>query len=544
MNRIKLFFKQSAVPCRTAFFCSFFFAVFTLLGSWLRGGSTVSHELPLLLCKLIFSFILLFFLILGLLWLRAHSFFYRKITVSGILRSHGRLLVFLLFLLFYLPAFLALYPGIFGYDGPTEMMQFFHLHGNHMTAQHTLAHIYLLAGCFNTGRLLLHSANLGLSLYGILQAVILSAVFTYTIDWLYRHGAGKFLLLFSFLFLAVNPVIQLMLFNTTKDTLFGGFFLLTVLELAEIGQTLAQKSDCSLNAFHWKRFLLFASLMCLFRKQGYFLLFFVLLIACFLYGKKNLRLLMLLASGALIGYFLMNPLVTLTGTAQADKREMLSVPMQQVACVWLADHETHTLLTDQERKDIEALILPENLSQCTLVTADPVKSGFQTPVLMADKAKYLSLYLHLSLRYPQIYLRSYCGLLSGYFDLFSPLPARYLMEENTYADFHVLGITRQSLFPAYAAYLHFAASDLTGIAAILTGAALPVWIMLLTLITGIAERRKEIMLPLLLMFGQWGIMLLSPVALLRYAFPLIITIPVLLFLWIHSACNDTCQMRG
>ena len=118
------------------------------------------------------------------------------------------------------------------------------------------------------------------------------------------------------------------------------------------------------------------------------------------------------------------------------------------------------------------------------------------------------------------------------------------MEENTYADFHVLGITRQSLFPAYAAYLHFAASDLTGIAAILTGAALPVWIMLLTLITGIAERRKEIMLPLLLMLGQWGIMLLSPVALLRYAFPLIITIPVLLFLWIHSACNDTCQMRG
>lgn len=500
----------------TACLCSLLFTLFLLLGIWLRGAAPFRVMLPRLLLLGLLSLFCCLILLYGILTLRDRFAEKQSPVPHGHLTLH-RLQWFCLFLLCDLPAFFALYPGIFGYDGPTEMMQLFGLNGNVMTAQHTLAHIYLLGGILQLGRWLSGSYSFGLILYGLLQAIVLAAVFTEVLLWMQKRGCGRILLIVSFCFLALHPVLQMMTFNTTKDTLYSAFFLFFLTRLTD----LTQAPDTTPAV----PFCISAVLLCCFRKQGVFLLAFLLLAALLWFRTK--KVLLLLAASFCLGYLLMGPLVNLTGIPQGDPREMLSVPMEQVACVYLADAQGAALLNAQERAEIEALIPRNNLLACNLVSVDAVKSGFRTPVLQAHFSEYLSLYVHLGLRYPEIYLRSFCGLLSGYFDLFSPLPVRHLMYENTYADFHVLGLTRHSLLPVYAGYLR-AVSRVQGLPAILLGAAWPAWLMLLTLTDTIVRKRRTCLLPCLLLFGQWGIQLLSPVALLRYAVPLLVCVPVLL----------------
>lgn len=422
----------------------------------------------------------------------------------------------------YIPTLLAFFPGIFGYDGPVEMFQ---VYGGieEVTAHHPLAHIYLMKACFELGNILTGNYNAGLFLYSVIQMFVMTGAFVYSIIWMRKKKFSAFWRILAFLYLTLNPIVQLLNLNTTKDTLWSGFFLLGVLFLMDV---LDEWSKQNIVKF------LFAAIgMCVFRNQGYIILAFVAVGVLLLLRKNAWKSFVIMIICVITGWFLMGPFVNMLGIAHGDSREMYSIPMQQLARVWKEAEAGNAELSVQERKLIEELIPVENLQMYAPNSADFVKSGFITSVFNKHKTEYMRLYLNLAVRYPGIYVRAFTELVSGFWDITQYGDFRGLLYTNTYTDpfFNVCQIGRKSLFPAYESYLVTFAENLDSfpIFNIVFSHVFPVLLLVIVMVESLLQKRWKLLAVMMFLFGQWGIMLLSPAMLIRYAYPLMVCVPIL-----------------
>ena len=311
---------------------SILFTLFILSGQWsgAEGLSKGYYMAQGIACLLLF-----FAGTLGIFWIR-DRFGWKLRTEDGqdFMEKRGigvkreYLFALLAILLLYLPAFLAVFPGIFGYDGPGEILQFFS-DREPVTAHHPLAHELLLAGCFHLGYFLFGDYNPGLMLYSIVQSVTVAACAAYAVIWLRRRRIAFGYRVAALLFFGLNPLIQMLAYNTTKDTLYGAFFLLVFLLLLDLLETWNRRRAIG--------FVAAAILMCLFRNQGYYILAFVCLGIFVFLRKRGGKVCSILLISAVVGWFFMGPLISILQIPKGDPREMLSVPMQQMAAVWKAD---------------------------------------------------------------------------------------------------------------------------------------------------------------------------------------------------------------
>ena len=125
----------------------------------------------------------------------------------------------------YAAAFLAVYPGIYSYDASVQVLQFFG--DNPVTSHHPILHTLFLCGSLKAGEVLFHSYQAGLALYSLIQITFMAAVITFVLYRMVRRNVPNWLVILSWLFLAANPYMQVLALLTTKDVLFGAFFLLT-----------------------------------------------------------------------------------------------------------------------------------------------------------------------------------------------------------------------------------------------------------------------------------------------------------------------------
>ncbi len=81
---------------------------------------------------------------------------------------------FAVFLLSYLPCFLAFYPGIAAYDSYIQIHQIFE---NSFNDHHPLFHTLMIKAALFVGEKMFQSLNAGIALYVIVQCILLAAVF-------------------------------------------------------------------------------------------------------------------------------------------------------------------------------------------------------------------------------------------------------------------------------------------------------------------------------------------------------------------------------
>lgn len=444
-----------------------------------------------------------------------------------------RLWLFLTFLTgcVYVPVFLAVYPGVYSYDASVQVLQCFG--GLPLSTHHPLLHTWFLCGCLKAGLVLFDSAQAGLALHSVLQSAFMGGVFSAVLCRMRRRGASWLLLALSWLFLAVNPYLAVFSFVTTKDVLFGAFFLLTF-DMAYDMTACPEGffADRGRTALMWVCVLL----MCLLRNQGiYVVLFFFCLTGLdwFYRGRgravKRLAVFTLAASAA--WYVLSGPVPALLGAEKGDMREMLSVPMQQLARVY---HEAPDKLRGEERVYLERLIDVQALNSYVRANADPVKSGFRTEVLKEDPGRFLKVWAAIGLRAPRVYLDSFfMGNWGYWYPGASQYWISYILFDGAFmeADVNILGIRRDSRLPGLEGWLRRVtlepAFESVPVLRFLLNQAFPFWLALLSLTAAVYRRRPQEALPLLLVFGYWGTLLLGPVTNLRYALPLIDCVPVM-----------------
>lgn len=430
----------------------------------------------------------------------------------------------------YLPVFLAVYPGIYSYDASIQVMQLYGVHP--LTTHHPLLHSLYLYVCFQAGEILFHSYQAGMAMHALSQAVFMAAVFSFVLCRMRRRGAPVWLLVLSWAFLVLNPYVTVFSFVTTKDVVFGAFFLLAfdfALDLtSDPGRFLAEKRN-SLVFFGTVIFL------CLFRNQGIYVYWFfagILVLAFFFTAvpkKTAARFLLGTLTVTAVWYALSGPVPQAFGIGKGDAREMLCVPMQQLARVWTEEPES---LTEEEKNYIETVIDPLALEAYVRVNADPVKSGFRTEVLTQDPGKFLSVWSSVGRKNPDHYFDSFCMGNWGYwYPGQSQYWIHYILFDGAFLEpeYNILNIHRNSHFPVLEQKLReitlTPVFDSVPLLSFLLNQAFPFWLMLTAALWSIWKKKYRNLFPLLLIFGYWGTLLLGPVTSLRYALPLIYCVP-------------------
>ena len=275
--------------------------------------------------------------------------------------------------------------------------------------------------------------------------------------------------------------------------------------------------------------------MCLFRNQGIYVFLFFVLAVCLFLRKKVYRRNWFIGASLLVAalwYVLSGPIPTAFGVGKGDAREMLCVPMQQLARIY---HEVPEELAPEEKKYIETLIDPQALSEYVRVNADPVKSGFHTEVMQADMGRFVRTWAEIGKRHPNIYLDSFLMGNWGYWYIGdNQYWISYILYDGAYLedDLNILHITRNSHFQALSDWLREAtltpAFQSVPMLSVLLNQAFPFWLMLFAAGFAAWKCRAYEILPMMLLLGCWGTLLLGPVVSLRYALPLIYCVPRLL----------------
>ena len=455
----------------------------------------------------------------------------------------------------YLPVFLAVYPGIYSYDASAQLLQFY---GKlPLTTHHPLIHTLYLGLCMKIAGRLFHTYQAGMALYALSQSFFMSAVFSLCLCRMKARRAPRWLCVASWTFWILNPYLTVFSFVTTKDVLFGAFFLLafdTACCLAEdpehFWRGMCQKKedlDKEKNpngtgsrkevgkTGDWLLFFVSVLFMCLFRNQGIYVFLFFVLAVCLFLRKKVYRRNRFIGAALLVAalwYVLSGPIPTAFGVGKGDAREMLCVPMQQLARMY---HEVPEKLTPEEKEYIETLIDPQALSEYVRVNADPVKNGFHTEVMQADIGRFVRTWAEIGKRHPGIYLDSFLMGNWGYWYMGdSQYWISYILYDGAYleGDLNILHITRNSHFQALSDWLREAtltpAFQSVPVLSVLLNQAFPFWLMLFAAGFAVWKHRAYEILPMMLLLGYWGTLLLGPVVSLRYALPLIYCVPRML----------------
>lgn len=315
------------------------------------------------------------------------------------------------------PYLVAMAPGNMNYDTTGQIAQFFSLMGwgepyqlsDHHPAFVTFVYGSVIYAC----EVLFSHARLGVLILVLLQtcatALAFSAALVVAVSrWRVPRGLAFALALWSGLF----PLIPLAVCSLSKDSFFSWVFVLFVLCVAELART----RGAVLSSLRFVGgFVLVCALMALTKKFGVYVVAATVLCALFVCGRpwRNMvRLGAPLVLAGLLSWCLVSSLVVSLGGIPGGKQEMLSVPIQQVALVYVEHGEE---LSEKDRAAIDGLLecdtLAERYSPWTVDDAKKVAKGKPDDAYRT----FLATWIELGVRYPGSYFDAWAALDSPLF---------------------------------------------------------------------------------------------------------------------------------
>ena len=336
----------------------------------------------------------------------------KQLTVRYVrrLRSKPFWTSFFTILILYVPYILVSYPGIFMSDSVSIVAQGWGFAD--FTSHHPVFYQLILNTCMKAGVKIFHSWNIGLFLYSMLQMLFVISVLSCGIHILlcYTKIRVRYVMALM-LYFVVQPRIVNYMFLATKDVFYAAFILLWIEMLF-----LIKKNG-------WKAAYGVAygvSLLCsiLIRNDGFYVVGISLLIFCFLdrasWKKHALCLFLVIAAQVLFSSVIFPGL----GAKSGSKREMLSIPIQQVArTVW--KHPEH--ITREEEQVILNACDFESLEEIGASydsnISDNIKDYFVWDAFSTEAKEFYKVWLHLGLKHPVTYIEAF---IANYYHYFYP----------------------------------------------------------------------------------------------------------------------------
>lgn len=423
--------------------------------------------------------------------------------------------IYLIMLLPYLICFLAYFPGCMSYDSWYITLQALGIIGfdNHHPFLHTL-----VWSIFARMDEWLGIDQIGIILYTALQLIVMTAIYAYVSIVLGRRveGRGKVI---AFLYYALNPVFHIFTIVLTKDVYFSGCFLLLNITLIDyIENELSGKEDKACQ----RKIMVLTLLCCLLRNNMIYVII-VFGIILFLVFKKNvIKCRGILAAVGL--FFLITKIVYPSiGVAEGSVKEMLSVPLSQIAAVYNSDTSR---LRESDRELVKKYI--PDVESYNKFFADPIKTNFNEQAFKEEKGEFLTLWWDLFTEYPAEYIKAFLSLNLPFW--YPPMDSvrEYIETDNYSQDYPV---ERLNLLPAVYNYYEKISENQAGwmhwpVFRLLYSIGMPIWILLFFLFWFVANKRKAMVLAMVPVILLWMTYLLGPVSSFRYIEPLLLTYPI------------------
>ncbi len=454
------------------------------------------------------------------------------------------LVSFGLTVLCWLPCYLAYYPGICAYDTTIQLGQ---VEGGAYNDHHPIAHTLLLDGFLAFGEKVFGDVNTGLALLVLFQMLALAAVFAWGITLLAGRGIRKWVLVCMQIVTMIYPFHMYMSVSVCKDVLFTVFFLLQMLALYEM----IRRRKTGLDGYD-VLFAVGSVGMQLYRNNGrYAMLVLMAVLVLAVIGGKGARKFWCKAAvncalSLIVGSLCISGLFRVTGAEQGDRREMLSMPIQQLARCMIYHGGVGVLAEDDDSMDAESkalindFLLNESYKEYRPDIADPVKRHTNTYVVRYRAEDFVRTYLRLLGDYPGDFINAALAVNAGYLYIgdeshayinangrdtgLGYVQTRFLTEE-----LNSQGIYQASKWESlYDIMEKWADANTYLKLPVLKYLFVPgmfLWFYLLLAGYLVANRKYDRCVPLALVLGYYATLILGPTVQLRYIYPLMIALP-------------------
>jgi hypothetical protein len=451
----------------------------------------------------------------------------------------------ILLFIIWLPAFFAVYPGLFSYDIAGQLPQAIYDEVPYNT-HHALLHTLLCGKIIAFGYGKTGNIYVGISMYSVFQMIFCVIFFTYFIRHIYIHTGLKALTAAAFLYYAFSPLMVMYALSTTKDVICCTLLMYAATGLYEM---IKVPENNKYNAV--KQAALFAALvlMCSFRKNGVLaLIIFTFFILFMLKGKQKqiIKRLLPLMLSAIAMYFVVNS--TLAFCLKAEKGtivEALSVPIQQIARV--VSEIGMEAFEDPDREEIEKLADEEIWDTYNPFISDNVKNYIDEECLAANKIKYFKIWFKYLIKYPEIYINSFLDNTYQAWYPFTIITDNPYTAEGYYYNMNMrLNVERKSFIPRLLKFYEKFTAEFSvrkiPVVRMLFSTGFMLWTVLTVFVYGLQSRRYEIVFPLLLVLSFCITSILGPIMLIRYFLVLFYGFPVFIS-WIPHE-REVAQETG
>ena len=439
------------------------------------------------------------------------------------------------------------YPLVFGFDAAVGLRTV--MNPDCATCNHHPYFVQLIhALFFNIGKEIGH-ISVGFFLLGLLSILFSSTIILYGIRLMQQAKLSSRLLLAFAITYALFPLFPYLSINPTKDGLFAYTFLLYLFTLFELYITDAR-------CLKEKRYLFLHGitilLVCLTRHQGLYIVLVecALLLICYKSNWKGI-ILMTVPSLCLVSAY-NNVLLPFINVEPAGKQEVYGSLFQQTA-YYLKQHPDD--VTTSELSAINKVLNSDTIvAKYEFDKTDPVKNGYKynpwyrlyigAPSIFRhidhsheaeDLKAYRSAWLSMGFRHPLTYVEASLAVSAGFFYNFN----RLLLEtepkwaENgaaTTPEYRFVHFNKAARIYNNRIYSWFKYPIINWIIAI------PYYNWAAIFFLGILFYRKDfkgliIFLPILL---SLGILLICPMVYGRYAYPIVMGLPLLVIYALYS----------
>ncbi len=446
--------------------------------------------------------------------------------------------------------YLALFPGIFGWDSNLQAWEFIH---GQVNQHYSVLLGAVFGGILEMGKMVLGSYTAGMAVAMFLQMVLMSYIYARIVYFVAEETESKVALIGATMFFTLTLIMGMMTVYSTQDVIFGGIFALIFMELYRQ----AKNPKYWLNKINVAKFIILGFLLCACRNNGIYVLGVVFLIAIFIKAGRK-RSLMIIAAPIVVSLLYTKIGFRALGIPDVDStREILSVPSQQLARIYTLHEEE---LSDEEKMEIEKYYDRERFEQYRIYTmkADATKAALKLENVKENLGAYVGLWAKVGLKNPKGYIEAWLLNSLGtwypnkkFYDPRANIPYIEFGMSNLrnegggrYAD---IVVERHSVLPGYEKLLEtlFQKDRWQEVPFFANVVSMGSYFVLFIFVGGIIIYRKKwrMMLPLGLILGNYLILLLAPVAVFRYCYPMVMMAPIMVVMMLDTMKTERWQAR-
>ena len=378
-------------------------------GNWIVSEVIVTKEVVMFMLAKFITYGVIFYNIIKILFSLIEQIDWNK-TRKDILKPSLKTFIVVALLLFivWLPYFLNYYPGITSFDTHYQLMQGFGVvpYNNHHPALHT----FIMSSVVKVGHAITGDYNFGIALYAILQMIFCALTLSFVIYYMGKRNINPIIKMITFLCFAFVPFVPQFSIAVWKDVPFAMFMVWLLIGIIEMitkeEKFFAKKRNLGL-------FMLITLCVLFFRNNGVYIIILTLPFAIVWKRKYWKQILIILGIPIIFYYIITGPVFTKFNIAKSSSKEMLSIPMQQMARIVKYKGDE---LSEEDKNIIGQYINIDTAAENYDPTiSDPIKNEFNDGTFNQDKLNLIKLYVKLVIKYPGETLEALVGNTYGYY---------------------------------------------------------------------------------------------------------------------------------